>query len=211
MQQIEAYFPELSFRQYDQFSMLYALYKSWNEKINVISRKDIDNLYVHHVLHSLSIAKVLSFEKHSKIIDIGTGGGFPGIPLAILFPQCRWYLVDSINKKIKVVDHVVQNLKLKNVATAACRAENVKGTYDFVVSRAVTLLPAFWSLTSGLLSHKHKNALKNGVLYLKGGDIKKELDMLNDNVKYDLYDIASFYDMPYFNNKYVVHLHHSRK
>lgn len=153
---------------------MFALYKEWNEKINVISRKDIDNLYIHHILHSLSIAKAISFETGSRVLDVGTGGGFPGIPLAVMFPEVQFDLVDSIGKKIKVVEAISSTLELNNVRAMQCRVESLRGSYDFIVSRAVTRLPEFYGWVSGRIGKKQQNVLPNGILYLKGGDISEE-------------------------------------
>ena len=174
MDEIQKFFPNLSEIQIKQFTDLNDLYLEWNEKINVISRKDIDELYTNHVLHSLAIAKVLSFEDGSKVLDVGTGGGFPGIPLAILFPNVEFHLVDSIQKKILVVNEIAQALNLKNVKAEAKRAENLNSKYDFIVSRAVTQMPKFVDWVKNKILKKHINSLPNGILYLKGGDLKEE-------------------------------------
>jgi len=175
MEIIEKYFSNLSNRQIDQFGQLKKLYTDWNNKINVISRKDIDHLYERHVLHSLAIAKVVSFNKDTSILDVGTGGGFPGIPLAILFPDCRFHLVDSIGKKITVVKAVSDSLQLKNISSEQTRAEQLNSTYDFVVSRAVTSLPEFYNWVIHTIKTSSFNSIKNGILYLKGGDLDEEL------------------------------------
>lgn len=200
---ISRYFDSLTDQQIRQFSILQELYTEWNAKINVISRKDIDELYLKHVLHSLGIAKVCSFEKSTKILDVGTGGGFPGIPLAILFPECQFHLVDSIGKKIKVVDAVVEALELSNVTTAHCRAEAVHGQFDFVVSRAVTAMPEFVTWIKGKVAKKQKNNLKNGILYLKGGDLTEEL---KDFPKATVYHLKDYFEDEFFQTKQVVHL-----
>ena len=174
MKIITDYF-SLSDRQAEQFAQLDALYRDWNSKINVISRKDIDNLYEHHVLHSLAIAKLLPFQPNSSILDVGTGGGFPGIPLAILFPECQFMLIDSIGKKIKVASEVAQALGLTNVVCKQERAEEEKQKFDFVVSRAVMPLPDLVKLVRKNVSNKHRNAVPNGIIVLKGGDLKAEL------------------------------------
>lgn len=197
------YFSSLTDNQLRQFSILQDLYADWNSKINVISRKDIDDLYLKHVLHSLGIAKVCSFEKSTKVLDVGTGGGFPGIPLAILFPDCQFHLVDSIGKKIKVVEAVVEALELTNVTTAHCRAEVVKGQFDFVVSRAVTAMPEFVIWIKGKVAKKQKNNLKNGILYLKGGDLTEEL---KDFPKATIYPLKDYFEDEFFETKKVVHL-----
>ena len=171
---IEDYF-KLTERQAEQFAQLDALYREWNSKINVISRKDIDNLYEHHVLHSLAIAKLLPFQPGTTIMDVGTGGGFPGIPLAILFPECQFLLIDSIGKKIRVASEVAQALGLTNVVCKQERAEEEKQKFDFVVSRAVMPLPDLVKLVRKNISNKHRNAVPNGLVVLKGGDLKEEI------------------------------------
>jgi len=175
MEKIEKYFTNLTPKQRDQFEQLGELYRYWNAQINVISRKDIDALYERHVLHSLAIAKVLTFEDGSKILDVGTGGGFPGIPLAILYPKVNFHLVDAIGKKITVVDEVVKALGLPNVKTTHGRAEKVKGEYDFIVSRAVTNMNDFVKWVRKKIAKKQRHPIKNGILYLKGGDLTEEL------------------------------------
>ena len=203
MKLIQKYFKDLTEEQLEQLNKLELLYKDWNSKINVISRKDIDELYLRHVLHSLSIAKFISFKNDTTLLDIGTGGGFPGIPLAILFPNCNFHLVDSIQKKINVVDIVVEELELKNVKTSCCRAESVKDKYDFVISRAVTNMKDFVSWIKYNVNKKSFNDLKNGVLYLKGGDLKEELISFK-NVK--TYELSDFFNEDFFNEKKVVYL-----
>ena len=197
------YFPNLTQLQISQFSQLQELYKDWNLKINVVSRKDIDELYLRHVLHSLGIAKVMQFQPNAKIIDVGTGGGFPGIPLAILFPETQFHLVDAIGKKIKVVDEVVAGLGLKNVKTSNCRVEEVKDTYDFIVSRAVAQMETFVNWTKGKIAKKQNHELKNGILYLKGGDLTEELQKYTSATTYDL---TNYFEEPFFETKKVVHL-----
>jgi 16S rRNA (guanine527-N7)-methyltransferase len=203
MEEILKYFPNLTEVQKEQFQQLDFLYHDWNEKINVISRKDIDALYTKHVLHSLGIAKVQYFEPGTYVLDVGTGGGFPGIPLAILFPETRFYLIDVIAKKIKVVQAVAEALGLKNVKAEQIRAENVKGDFDFIVSRAVTNMPDFVSWVKTKIKKQHKHGLKNGILYLKGGDLTEEL---KDFPKATLYDLADFFEDEFFETKKVVHL-----
>jgi 16S rRNA (guanine527-N7)-methyltransferase len=203
MEEILKHFPNLTDVQKGQFQQLDALYHDWNEKINVISRKDIDALYTKHVLHSLGIAKIQSFEPGTYVLDVGTGGGFPGIPLAILFPETRFYLIDVIAKKIKVVQAVADALGLKNVKAEQIRAENVKGDFDFIVSRAVTNMPDFVSWVKTKIKKQHKHELKNGILYLKGGDLTEEL---KDFPKATLYDLADFFEDEFFETKKVVHL-----
>jgi len=203
MDEILKYFPNLTELQIEQFQKLDFLYHDWNEKINVISRKDIDSLYTKHILHSLGIAKVMKFEPGATVLDVGTGGGFPGIPLAILFPETRFYLIDVIAKKIKVVQGVVDALELKNVKAEQKRAELVKGDFDFIVSRAVTNMPDFVSWIKDKIKKQHKHLLKNGILYLKGGDLAEEL---KDFPNATLYDLAEFFEDEFFETKKVVHL-----
>lgn len=203
MDVIKQYFPELSSLQLKQFGQLEQLYREWNAKINVISRKDIDALYVKHVLHSLAIAKVQPFLSGSKVLDVGTGGGFPGIPLAILFPETEFVLIDSIGKKIKVVQAVVESLGLENVRAVHGRAEKVKGEFDFVVSRAVTQMDEFVRWVRKKIIKKNRHELKNGILYLKGGDLSKELQNF-PNAKQ--FNIADYFFDPFFETKKVVHL-----
>lgn len=203
MHLIRNYFPELSELQLQQFEQLEALYKDWNLKINVVSRKDIEELYLRHVLHSLAIAKLIDFKPTTKVMDVGTGGGFPGIPLAIMFPETSFHLVDSIAKKLKVVNEVVEGLALTNVTTSHCRVEEVDGTYDFIVSRAVAAMPTFVHWIKGKVAKKQKNELKNGVIYLKGGDLEEEL---KDFPKATVYDLSDFYTEEFFETKKLVHL-----
>jgi 16S rRNA (guanine527-N7)-methyltransferase len=203
MEFILKYFPELTEVQISQFQQLEALYHDWNSKINVISRKDIDQLYVKHVLHSLAIAKIQKFEPGTYILDVGTGGGFPGIPLAILFPETRFYLIDVILKKINVVKAVAEALELKNVKAEQMRAENVKGDFDFIVSRAVTNMPDFVSWIKDKIKKQQKHELKNGILYLKGGDLREELASFSNAKEYN---ISDFFEDDFFETKKVVHL-----
>ncbi|BFM43678.1 16S rRNA (guanine(527)-N(7))-methyltransferase RsmG [Flavobacterium sp. CFS9] len=203
MDEILKYFPDLTELQIQQFQKLDFLYHDWNEKINVISRKDIDALYTKHILHSLGIAKIMKFEPGATVLDVGTGGGFPGIPLAILFPETRFYLIDVIAKKIKVVQGVVDALELKNVKAEQKRAELVKGDFDFIVSRAVTNMPDFVSWVKGKIKKQHKHTLKNGILYLKGGDLTEELAAFP---KVTLYDLSTIFEDEFFETKKVVHL-----
>jgi len=203
MDEIINQFPNLTENQLLQFQKLEALYQDWNAKINVISRKDIDELYTKHVLHSLAIAKIQPFMPGTYILDVGTGGGFPGIPLAILFPETRFYLIDVIAKKIKVVQAVVEELQLKNVKAQQLRAENVKGDFDFIVSRAVTNMPDFVSWIKDKIKKQNKHELPNGILYLKGGDLTEEL---KDFPKAKEYSIAEFFSNEFFETKKVVHL-----
>lgn len=203
MEIIHKYFKDLSETQIEQFSKLQELYKDWNLKINVVSRKDIDELYLRHVLHSLGIAKVMQFKSGSKVMDVGTGGGFPGIPLAILFPETQFHLVDSIGKKIKVVNEVVEGLALENVKTTHGRVEDVKDTYDFIVSRAVAQMETFVGWTKGRIAKKQNHDLKNGILYLKGGDLTEELKLYSSAT---LYDLTNYFEEDFYETKKLVHL-----
>lgn len=203
MELILKYFPNLSDVQQQQFAQLYELYVDWNSKINVVSRKDIDELYLRHVLHSLGIAKVLEFKDGSKILDVGTGGGFPGIPLAILYPNCSFHLVDSINKKITVVKGVSEAVGLQNVTATHSRVEAIDDTFDFIVSRAVTAMPSFVKWIKNKVEKKSNNELKNGILYLKGGDLTEEL---KDYKKAKIYELSNYFEEDFFETKKVVHL-----
>jgi len=198
------YFPDLTSQQQAQFRQLQPLYNEWNEKINVISRKDIDQLYERHVLHSLGIAKVVSFKPDSSILDVGTGGGFPGIPLAIMFPECQFHLVDSIGKKIKVVQEVSSALGLTNVQAEQNRAEKLQETYDFVVSRAVTQLKEFHSWVRYKINKHYNNSLKNGIIALKGGDLKQELQ--EANLKHRIYPLSNYFEEEFFETKKVIYV-----
>ena len=201
-QLILKYFPDLTEQQISQFEKLEALYNEWNEKINVISRKDMDSLYEKHILHSLGIAKVMMFAPETKILDIGTGGGFPGIPLAILFPEAHFTLIDSIGKKISVVNAVAEGLDLKNVKAIHGRAEKVKEKFHFVVSRAVTQMPEFLRWLKGKFEKEQFNAKHNGVLYLKGGDLAEELAGL----RCEIFSLKNYFDEEFFDTKKVVYL-----
>ena len=203
MELIQKYFPQLSDIQKEQFSQLFKLYSNWNSKINVVSRKDIDDLYLRHVLHSLGISKVIQFKAGTTILDVGTGGGFPGIPLAILYPECHFHLVDSINKKLKVVDAIAESLGLTNVKTSHKRAEDINETFDFIVSRAVTAMPSFVGWVKNKVNKKSKYVLKNGILYLKGGDLTEELKNFS---KATLYNLSDYFEEDFFDTKKVVHL-----
>jgi 16S rRNA (guanine527-N7)-methyltransferase len=205
MNTIQKYFPDLSGRQYSHFKQLGDLYAAWNAKINVISRKDIDNIYIHHVLYSLSIAKIICFSPSTRIMDAGTGGGFPGIPLAILFPDSEFTLVDSIAKKVQVVTTIAKELKLNNVHPLRERFENLNDSYDFVTGRAVAPLPGFCNTLMGNISSEGKNEIPNGILYLKGGDFGEELKGLA--YKYKIHEISSFFDDPFFQTKKIIHLY----
>ena len=203
MEIIQKYFTDLTEQQLHQFGQLQELYKDWNLKINVVSRKDIDELYLRHVLHSLGIAKVIKFQPNARVMDVGTGGGFPGIPLAILFPKSLFHLVDAIGKKIKVVNEVVEGLGLKNVKTSNCRVEEVKDNFDFIVCRAVAQMETFVNWTKGKIAKKQNHELKNGILYLKGGDLSEELQKYTSAT---IYDLTNYFDEPFFETKKVVHL-----
>jgi 16S rRNA (guanine527-N7)-methyltransferase len=207
MNEILKYFPNLTVEQQNQFAALLPLYKQWNEKINVISRKDIDNLYLHHVLHSLAITKVLRFKDGSEILDLGTGGGFPGIPLAILYPSVSFLLVDSTAKKIRVVQEVAEALGLKNVEAQHIRVEDIKGKqFDFVVTRAVTSLDQLFRWSRKLIKNKHINILPNGILALKGGSIREEVKALGKGQYVDISNISKFFEEEYFDEKVVAYV-----
>ena len=200
---IRSNFSDLTDSQIKQYESLMSLYESWNNKINVVSRKDISELNIRHVLHSLSIAKIIKFIPETKILDVGTGGGFPGIPLAIMFPKVSFHLTDSIGKKIKVVNAISNELGLKNVVAEQIRSENVNQQYDFVISRAVTNMTDFIKIVDGKVSSKSKNSLDNGILYLKGGDLTNELRQLK-NVK--TFNISSYFNDIFFESKKIVYL-----
>lgn len=202
--EIYSYFPNLSDLQQSQIEQLVGLYQDWNEKINVVSRKDVEELYERHVLHSMSIALFASFAKGSKIVDVGTGGGFPGIPLAILFPEVKFTLVDSIGKKLKVVNEVVEGLGLQNVTTIHDRIENVPETFDFVVSRAVAAMPTFVHWVQNSVAKENKNKVDNGIWYLKGGDLTEELAPFKEKVL--IYDLYEHIPTPFFETKKLVYL-----
>ncbi len=201
---IEKYFPRLTDKQKQQFAQLGELYATWNAQINVISRADIDNLYEKHILHSLAIAKVVDFKDFTEILDVGTGGGFPGIPLAILYPNCQFVLVDSIGKKIKVVNEIASALGLENIKAEQMRAELVEGEFDFVVSRAVTRLLPFYGWVKGKININNYNKYKNGILYLKGGDLKEELKELGKKSR--VFEISEYFEEEFFETKMVVHI-----
>ncbi|QCE40620.1 16S rRNA (guanine(527)-N(7))-methyltransferase RsmG [Psychroserpens sp. NJDZ02] len=203
MELILKYFPDLTPLQIEQFTKLEALYQDWNLKINVVSRKDIDELYLRHVLHSIAIAKVIQFKDGSSMMDVGTGGGFPGIPLAILFPECEFHLVDSINKKLNVVRDVVAGLELQNVKVTHSRVEDIKETYDFIISRAVAAMPTFVHWIKGKVAKSQQNELKNGIIYLKGGDLAEELQNYQTA---KIYDISDYFEEDFFETKKIVHL-----
>lgn len=201
---IQSYFPNLSEKQIEQFERLQSLYEEWNAKINVISRKDMDQIYIHHVLHSLGIAKVMGFQPGTKVLDIGTGGGFPGIPLAILFPDTHFHLVDSIGKKITVVKEVARALKLSNVEAQQARAETLVRKYDFVISRAVTRMINFYPWVKGKIKKEDFNEFPNGILYLKGGDIDEEMEELDKS--YVTYHLSDYFNEEFFETKKVVYM-----
>lgn len=198
------YFPNLTERQREQFAALLPLYEEWNAQINVISRKDMEHFYEHHVLHSLAIAKVMEFASMTEVLDVGTGGGFPGVPLAIMFPNARFTLIDSIGKKIKVVNDVIGRLELTNSKAMQIRAEQLDGEYDFVVSRAVTTLGEFVPWVKGKMSKSQYNKLRNGILYLKGGDLTNELFTFRHKVK--TWDISEWFEEEFFETKKVIYL-----
>ena len=198
------YFPDLTELQIERFSRLEELYTLWNNQINVISRKDTENFYERHVLHSLGIAKIMSFKDGTDILDIGTGGGFPGIPLAILYPNCQFTLVDSIGKKIKVVNEVALALDLKNVKGIHARAENINNKFDFIVSRAVTAMPAFITWVDKKFKKENINELRNGILYLKGGDLIEEMSTVKKH--YRFHDLNKIFDEEFFDTKKVVYV-----
>lgn len=201
---ILSYFPDLSETQISQFDRLQELFEDWNSKINVISRKDMDQFYIHHVLHSLGIAKVMEFTPGTKVLDIGTGGGFPGIPLAILFPDTHFHLVDSIGKKITVVKDVAKQLKLTNVEAQQARAEELVRKYDFVISRAVTRMANFYPWVKGKIKKEDINEFQNGILYLKGGDVDEEMEELDKS--YVVYHLSDYFKEDFFETKKVVYM-----
>ena len=204
MELLTKYFPSLSNEQLDKFGQLEELYLEWNSRINVISRKDMEHFYERHVLHSLGIAKVIQFTPGAQVLDVGTGGGFPGIPLAILFPETKFLLVDSIGKKIKVVQEVAEAVSITNVEAIKARAEDVKGKFDFVVSRAVTTLPDFIKWIESKIKRESRNTMQNGILYLKGGDLDAELAPVQDKCK--IYNLSNFFEEKFFDTKKVVHV-----
>ncbi len=198
------YFPDLSNRQKEQFAALDDLYRFWNSRINLVSRKDIDMLYLHHILHSLAIARVISFLPGEKVLDVGTGGGFPGIPLAIMFPETHFHLVDSIGKKIKVVQEVADSCGLKNVRASHARAEQIDEKFHFIVSRAVTRLSEFYPWIKGKFEKNSMNTIQNGILYLKGGDLEEEIK--ESGLKAELIPLSQYFKEDYFDTKFVVYI-----
>lgn len=201
---IQEYFPNLTELQLEQFAKMQELYEDWNSKINVISRKDMEHFYTHHVLHSLGIVKVMPFEPGTKVLDIGTGGGFPGIPLAILFPDTHFHLVDSIGKKITVVKDVVKQLKLSNVEAQQARAEQLVRKYDFVISRAVTRMANFYPWVKNKIKKEDFNQFPNGILYLKGGEVDEEMEELNKS--YVVYHLEDYFKEDFFDTKKVIYM-----
>ena len=206
MKIIKKYFQDLSDIQVDQFDALLPLYKDWNAKINVISRKDIDYLYERHVLHSLAIAKWIKFSRGSRILDVGCGGGFPGIPLAIFFPDSTFHLVDSIGKKLKVVDNIASEIGLQNVSTEHVRVESLKGKYDFVVSRAVASLETLIKWTQKNINESQQNAIPNGIIALKGGDLSNEISQTSCQEAIELIDLKTYFEEPFFREKSLIYI-----
>lgn len=209
MTKIPEYFSELGSKQIEKYAMLEQLYPEWNEKINVISRKDIDNLFERHILHSLAIAKLINFKSGSSVMDVGTGGGFPGIPLAIFFPNVKFYLIDSTGKKINVVKEIAQTLGLDNVVAEQKRAEEVKDKFDFIVSRGVGAFPQFYNITKKNISEIDRNIIPNGILYLKGGDFDEEIAPFRGRVK--LFNISEVFDGEFFETKKIIHVWKSKQ
>ena len=204
MEVIRKYFPDLNEKQITQFIHLDNLYMDWNTKINLISRKDIHGLYIRHILHSLAIAKFIRFESETKILDVGTGGGFPGIPLAIFFPQAEFTLIDSIGKKVMVTKDIIEKTGLENCKSLQMRAENISEKYDFVCSRAVTAFPKFYSWIHNNISNHNFNSVKNGIIYLKGGDLSKELNQFKHRVK--TMNISDYFHEDYFKTKKIIYM-----
>jgi 16S rRNA (guanine527-N7)-methyltransferase len=204
MQEILKYFPDLNTHQRKLFLSLNEIFRTWNQKINLISRKDIDSFYLKHVLHSLAIAKFVEFTPKTKVLDVGTGGGFPGIPLAIFFPQCDFILVDSIEKKINVVQDIINQLELKNCKTKVIRAEKINEKFDFVVSRAVAPMPKLYNWTKNNVSKHSANVIPNGIICLKGGDLSEELEMFEN--WYTTTHINQYFNDDFFETKKIIHL-----
>ncbi len=208
MELILKYFPDLTEHQKSQFAQLGDLYKEWNDKINVISRKDIDNIYLHHVLHSLAIAKVMQFKEGTKVLDLGCGGGFPGIPMAIMFPDVQFTLIDGTRKKIRVVNEVAEAIGLTNAKGVHVRAEEHKEQYDFVITRAVALVEKLVNWTHKLIHNKHKNSFPNGIIALKGGNVVEEIAQTTNKVSSEVYPIKDIFDEEYYAEKYVIYIQH---
>lgn len=207
MDRIVKYFPQLSEKQFSQFQALGPLYTDWNAKVNLVSRKDIENLYLHHILHSLAIAKILSFKPKAEVLDIGTGGGFPGVPLAILFPDTKFHLIDGTLKKIRVVQDVIEKTGLGNATAQQIRAEELKGRkFDFVVSRAVAELPMLFQWSRRFYKSETRHIIPNGLLALKGGNVVKEIKSLPKGEFAESYPISDFFSEPYFEEKYIVYV-----
>lgn len=204
MELINKYFPDLTAEQRDKFGQMEELYQFWNARVNVISRQDIDTLYERHILHSLGIAKVLEFKSGTSILDVGTGGGFPGIPLAILFPKAQFHLVDSIGKKIRVVQEIADALKLDNVKAEQIRAEKLDDSYEFVISRAVTRITPFVGWVKRNISKNSFHSLRNGILYLKGGDLTEELSELNQKSR--VFELSDYFEEEFFQTKKVLYV-----
>lgn len=204
MEEILKYFPDLNSHQKEQLVALFPLYKEWNEKVNLISRKDFENLYERHILHSLAIAKFIQFNKDTKILDVGTGGGFPGIPLAIIFPHVKFHLVDSIGKKIAVVQDVIKRLDLQNATCQQIRCEELKEKYDFIVSRAVTSFPEFVNFTKELIKQQQANSIKNGIIYLKGGEINEEITPFKKKIQ--VVELNNYFENEFFTTKKIIYL-----
>ena len=204
MNEVLRYFENLTDKQKEQFEQLGELYRYWNERINLVSRKDIDSIYTRHILHSLAIAKFIEFNPGTSILDVGTGGGFPGIPLSIMFPDTKFHLIDSIAKKIMVVDDIIEKLELSNARANQVRAEKVKEKYDFVVSRAVTQLPRFYNWVKGNIKGRNNHSISNGIIYLKGGELSEELEPFNTRIH--TVNISEYFDDPFFETKKVIHL-----
>ncbi len=203
MEQIKKYFPNLNEQQIERFTQLEELYNHWNEKINVVSRKDIDQLYTRHVLHSLSIAKIVDFKPNTQIFDVGTGGGFPGIPLAIMFPEVNFLLIDSIAKKIKVVEEIKNSLGLENVTAQAIRTDNITQKFDFILGRAISNFPKFLDFVKKNMKKNGFNEIKNGIIYLKGGDFDDEIKIYGKKIK--VYEISNYFEDSFFETKKIVY------
>lgn len=204
MNKVLSYFPDLTSEQIEKFNGLYDAYNHWNKKINVISRKDFQNFYLHHVLHSLSIYKIADFKPGTNILDIGTGGGFPGIPLAIVYPECHFVLLDSVRKKLRVIEAISEEMELTNIETVHARAENYNEKFDFITSRAVTQFPKFISWVKNNVSETHKNSMKNGIFYLKGGEFEEEIKNYKDKIQ--IFRIYDFFKEDFFKTKKIIYL-----